>query len=308
MRILICNSRLTKRTGTEIVTRDFALGLKSRGHEVEVLTAKTGAIAEEIRNAGVPVETDASMLPFAPDVIHTNHEPMITLAASAFPETPMMFQNHAPGDVIGAAVNNPACIRHFGISQLACDAISRATGRPTDGIIGNFVDLSLFKMRQSPLPDKPRRWLVVAEKKRGLRHFAKICLLGAIHRATVTGVGPRLLRVIENVPEIASKYDLVFASARCALEASAAGAGVIITDYRGSAGFLKSANVEEAWQKNLGYSLFDRPSSLAALNADINQWDPRSAQAASQWLRDNASLEAGLYRLEKIYRNMILGN
>ena len=83
---------------------------------------------------------------------------------------------------------------------------------------------------------------------------------------------------------------------------------MIITDYRGTAGFLQGGNVEEAWQKNLGYSLFDKPSSLAALNADINEWDPRSAEAASRWLRENASLEAGLSRLETIYENMILGN
>ncbi len=307
MHILICNNRLTKRTGTEIVTRDFALGLKSRGHEVEVLTLQAGAMAEEIRKAGVPVETEANRLPFVPDVIHANHEPMIGLASSRFPKAPILFQNHAPGDVIGAGVNNPACIYYFGISQLACDAISRATGRPTDGIIGNFVDLSLFIPRQSPLPDKPRRWLVVAEKKHGLRHFGKICLLGAFHRAVVTAVGPRVLRLIQNVPATAANQDLVFASARCAIEASTAGAGVIITDYRGTAGFLHGNNVEEAWQKNLGYTLFDKPSSLAALNASINDWNPRSAEAASKWLRNNASLEAGLSRLEEIYRGMILG-
>ncbi len=272
-----------------------------------MITLHAGAIAEEIRNAGVPVETEANRLPFAPDVIHANHETMIAPASSAFPKAPVLFQNHAPGDVIGAGVNNPACVRHFGISQLACDAISRATGRSTDGIIGNFVDLSLFNPRQSPLPDKPSRWLVIAEKKHGLRHFAKICVLGVFHRAVVTAVGPRVFRLVENVPAIAANQDLVFASARCALEASAAGAGVIITDYRGTAGFLRGNNVEEAWQKNLGYALFDKPSTLAALNASINDWDPRSAETASKWLRNNASLETGLSYLETIYKSMILG-
>jgi hypothetical protein len=66
---LIVNERFAKRTGTEIVTRDYSLGLARRGHRVAILTGKAGDIAAEVESNGVCVSTDPAAIPFRPDII-----------------------------------------------------------------------------------------------------------------------------------------------------------------------------------------------------------------------------------------------
>jgi hypothetical protein len=94
MRILLTNLTLATRTGTEIVTRDLALGLAGAGHIPMVFCTDPGAIAEEIRNAGVIVVNELAQLSEVPDVIHGHHHVETTLAMLRFPETPAIFVCH----------------------------------------------------------------------------------------------------------------------------------------------------------------------------------------------------------------------
>jgi hypothetical protein len=49
MKVLLVNRTLASRTGTEIVTRDLAVGLAGTAHEACVFSPKLGTIANEIR-------------------------------------------------------------------------------------------------------------------------------------------------------------------------------------------------------------------------------------------------------------------
>lgn len=303
MRILIANNRLAKRTGTEIVTRDFALGLRARGHAVAVWTPRAGPFAEEVRAGGVPVFADLSAAPFAPDVLHVNQHEIAPALFAAFGQTPALLHVHVPGAPVHACAADMRFRALYGVSAEACHKLAAAAGRPADGILGNFVDPALYAPR-GPLPEKPGRWLIVAEKKHGLRHAAKIALLALKHRARLAAVGPRVRRLIDNVPAEAAKYDLVFASARCAIEAAAAGAGVVVTDYRGVAGLLGPGNARELLEGNFGAETFVRPATLAALDAAIGSWDPDAAAAGAAFIRAETGLARGLDRLEEIYRRI----
>jgi hypothetical protein len=53
MRVLLTNLTLATRTGTEMATRDLALGLTRSGHEACVFSPLLGAVADEIAVAGV---------------------------------------------------------------------------------------------------------------------------------------------------------------------------------------------------------------------------------------------------------------
>jgi hypothetical protein len=308
VKIVIGNNRVAKRTGTEIVTRDFALGLWRRGHEVAVLTLDRGPFAQEIISQGVPVVLASEGTLPRPDIIHLNQASMVLPAASLFPSVPIVLQCHAPAESLGAEVRHPAVLRRYGISTACCQLLEQALGNAeqVDGILGNYVDLSRFDPRQE-LPARPRKWLAVCEKKHGLRLLFRLWLLSLWNNARLTAVGPRVKRRIDNVPAEAAQHDLVFASARCALEAAASGAAVVVVDYRGLAGMLSTANHAQWVGNNLGIDLLTFPTSLSALQAALRCYNPQDAQAVSRLVRQQTDLESGLDRLESIYRSVLGG-
>jgi len=229
---------------------------------------------------------------------------MATELFAAFPNVPSIFQHHVPSAAVEPMVRHPNIRARFGVSTLACEKIREVLGSPADGILGNYVDLSTFGER-GPLPAVPKRWLVICEKKHGLRHLGKIVLLAIRAGAVLSAIGPRVKRLVENVPAKAAAFDLVFASARCALEAAAAGASVIVTDYRGVAGFWNSSNCHALLDGNLGGETFNLPAQLGTLWTAIGQYDPEEARRVSTIVREKADLEKGLSRLEATYQQVI---
>jgi len=300
MRILIANIRLAKRTGTEIVTRDFAHGLARRGHEVVVWSPRLGPFADSLRTEGLNVVADLSAAAFAPEIAHINHAGLVAPVFGAFPRANGLFHCHTPGEAVDAAVRHPRVRGLYGVSPLACRRIEEAAGRPADGVLRNFVDLARF-VPQGRLPPRPKRWLLVAEQKHGLRHAARVAWLSVRSGAHLAAVGPSVGRVIDNLPAEAARHDLVFASGRCAIESAAAGAGVIVTDCRGVAGFLRPENAPCLLEGNFGGETFSRNAAFAELAAAVAAWDPSSAERAAAFVRRQADLDRGLDQLEALY-------
>jgi hypothetical protein len=107
-------------------------------------------------------------------------------------------------------------------------------------------------------------------------------------------------------PEVVfAESDLVFATARTALEASAAGAGVVVCDARGCAGFLTRANAEAWLPYNLGAGILSHPCDAAQLSAAIADWSAAEAVAASALVRERCGLELRLAQLDAIYSEML---
>jgi|GEM_PF-4858228 len=179
-----------------------------------------------------------------------------------------------------------------------------ATGRPDDGWLGNYVDLDHLSRIAEPR-QRPKRWLVICQKQRCLKQLVVLARLAWRHGARLTAVGPRVLRRITNIPDEASRHDLVFASARCALEAAATGAGVVVTDYRGDSGCLTPQNVQKTWQHNFGGEAFVRPLSIDRLSEAISHYDANAATEAGIWLRQNANLDAGFQRMQQIQQKAL---
>lgn len=304
MRIVIANARMMKRTGTEIVTRDFAVGLRKRGHDVAVYAPVLGPMAEEVRAADVPVADVPAALPFAPEIVHFNNEAQVEAVLAAFPDAPGVYHCHMPGTPLGPPIRHPNVVRHYGVSTMACRRIETALGRPGDGIFGNFVDPALYA-RRGPLPDRPQRWLVVAEKKHALKHLARVALVAAGNGARLAAIGPRVRRRIDNVPAEAARHDLVFASARCAIEAAAAGCAVVVTDYRGSAGLLTPDNLSALLAGNCGAESFREPASIAALWRAARAYDPKLCDEASALMHRSTMLPMALAELERIYAGAV---
>src|SRR5262245_11118505 len=88
MRVVIFHARLAHLTGGEVNARDWALGLKARGHTVVLYTIEPGPLAEEVRNAGIAVITDPALITDLPDVmIGCGINDVVSLLAR-FPEVP----------------------------------------------------------------------------------------------------------------------------------------------------------------------------------------------------------------------------
>lgn len=94
MKVLLTNLTLSTRTGTEMATRDLALGLLRAGHDACVFSPLLGAVAREIAGAGVPVVSRLEDVPYRPDIIHGHHHVETTLALTHFRNIPAIFVCH----------------------------------------------------------------------------------------------------------------------------------------------------------------------------------------------------------------------
>jgi hypothetical protein len=86
-------------------------------------------------------------------------------------------------------------------------------------MIPNAVDLKRFRTR-GPLPVRPRRALVFSNyvtEGRYLDLVREVCRRAGI---VLDVAGTRVGRPCDSPEELLGQYDLVFAKARCALEAS----------------------------------------------------------------------------------------
>ncbi len=307
LKIVICNIQMTTRTGTEIVTRDLALGLKARGHHVSVLCPHPeGGLSDELRAKNVQVSSVAGDLQ-KPDIIHINHMESARTLLDRFPDVPAIFVCHDATTNHSYAQSQPSIKAFFGVSDASRQRVADDTGIPLAdvGLLPNYIDLNLIRLRNAPLPFFPRRWLFVAEKQQSEAMLAELERVARLFRAKLDAVGPLVDKVIDDLPAHFLGYDLVLASARCAMEASATGAGVIVCDPRGLAGFLTPELWRRCEQHNLGLGGFDQPSSFGPLARSVLRWSPRKAAAVSKIIRTERALSTGLDTIEAIYRNAI---
>ncbi len=305
MKIVICNIQMSMRTGTEIVTRDFALGLKRRGHEVTVLTGIDGELAAELRTKGVSVVLDASAVSL-PDVIHIHHIDCAIPLLERFPHVPAMFICHDATTGHSHAAGHPSVRSSFGVSTVCRKRVADDLGVALETIplLPNFINLAAAPMRPNRPPLYPRRWLFTAEKHGSEALFETLEALARRFHAKIDAVGPFASRLVADLPALFLQYDLVFASARCAIEAAASGAGVMVCDPRGLSGFLTPKTWAQWGEHNLGLGSFVAPSQLPELTRALLRWNPWKAASVCRIVREERSLDKGLDQLEALYQNL----
>ena len=232
--------------------------LHASGHEPWCYSRDLGAVAQGLRDAGVPVFDALEHLPGAPDIIHGHHRLETTAAGLFFPTVPVISFCHGPKDWREAPCRLPNVAFWVAVDR-ACEArLVNEEGIPADRIrlVLNFADTSRFPMR-GPLPSTPRRALVFSNSASKRTHaplLRKVCASRGID-LDVMGLdsGNSVGR-----PETAiANYDLVFAKARAAIEAMASGCAVIQCDYFGAGRLVTTANFEELRPWNFGFQIDD---------------------------------------------------
>lgn len=303
LRILITNLQLSGRNGTEIVTRNLALGLRRRGHQPVILTQSDGPIAAELRAASIPVATDIAQIGGPVDVIHAHHVHMAAIAIARFPNAPCVFLAHDFVSWSDAAPMFPSVRRYLSVDETVADRLIFEHGLSAKAVSVhlNAADLDRFHLGP-PLPGAPKRALAFAKNDQHLPVIREACAARGI---ALDVVGQAVGRLIAE-PEIwLPRYDVVFASALSALEAMACGRAVVVCDGRGLAGFVTPERFAQWRPYNFGLRTLTARLSVENMLREIDAYDPQSATEVARRVRDEASLETWLTTLVDLYREVI---
>lgn len=303
MRILFTNIRLAMRTGTEIVVKDLALRLLERGHDVVVYSPTVGELATELTSRGISVVDDLLKVERAPDVIHGHHMPTTAEAILAFPQTPAIWVCHDAASWFNQPPRFSQVRRLFAVDETCRARLISSDGIPPEkiGILPNAVDLRRCIERPAPLRSKPVRAISL------IKHGPTAIVQAACNHFGLTfeAYGYGVDRPVDDVERLCAEADIVFATARTALEAMAAGAAVILVDGRGLGGLVTSANYEQGRRLNFGVGMLTSETTLSGLIEAIGSYDALDAAAISQRVRLEADLDLAVSHLEGIYRSVV---
>lgn len=306
LRVLFTNITLASRTGTELYIKEAALGLLRRGHAPVVYTPDPGEIAEEIRDATVPVVDDLARIGVRPDVIHGHHHQQTMAALLRFPGVPGVFFAHDWTAWHDAPPVFPRILRYVAVDGTNRDRLVVENAVPEDRVrvLPNWVDLDRFRPR-GPLPERPRRALIFSNYARGDTHLPAV--QEACRRAglELDVAGSGVDRSVEAPESILRQYDLVFAKARCALEALAVGTAVVLCDFRGLGPMVTRAELDALRWLNLGARTLRDPVTPELLLREIGRYDAQDAAEVSRRVRETAGLDAALDRLLDLYGEVI---
>lgn len=288
--------------------RDLAIALMKRGHFPVAYSTVLGDVAQELQKATVPVIDDLRSLSSPPDIIHGQHHLDALTAMLHFPKTPALYVCHGwlPWEELPPVFPNIA--RYVAVDELCRERLLTTpgiAGKPIE-IMYNFVDLERFNCR-SPLPAKPRSALIFsnyAKKSPPIAAIRKACRKFGIKRVDVIGSGAG--NVVADPERVLGDYDIVFAKARCALEAMAAGCAVIVADYSGLGGLVTMRNVASMRRLNFGVrTLQNRSLSEENVLSELQQFDRDDARCVSQWIRQEADMSMAVSGWIDIYRQII---
>ena len=305
MRIVIFHGRLTVLSGGEVNVRDWALGLKARGHRVVVFTVYPGPLAEQIRNAGIAVVDHPSSISDAPDIMFGSGINDVATLLARFPDVPAVQVAQIWDHWNSYPCPLPQIVLHMAVDELNAEMLVNEFGVPRERVrvVYNAVDLARLPDDSRPLPPRPERAVIFFKSETAYADAVRAAC--AARGISVEAVGYPAGRPLDNPVATMAGYDLVIGSARTALEGAVAGAAVVVADHRGLAGMLTAANLENFRRNNFGRELLTRPLDATAIGAEIDRYDAADAAEVSRFLRSEATLDRQIGQLEAIFGEAI---
>jgi len=306
LRILIVNVTLASRTGTETALRDLAFGLKRAGHEPVVYSPELGELADEICSSGIPVLSHLQDLLGEPDIVHGNHHVQTVEALLTFRKARGLFVCHDRRAHMSAPPRMGRILRYVAVDYNCLERLTEEYGIPQHltGVIYNSVDTSRFLPRP-PLPPHPRRALVFSNYAGPGIYLDAVQQACALLHLPVDVVGS-IARSGSSFPELLiGGYDLVFAKARCALEAMAVGAAVVLADTPGLGPLVTSAEVADLRPWNFGARLLREPLDPEGIVRQVRRYDAADAAAVSRYIREHADLSTTVDQYLRLYDQLM---
>jgi Glycosyltransferase Family 4 len=303
LRILITNAFLESYTGTEVAVRDMALELKRHGHDPVIYSPRLGAIAREVANAGIVTTDDIRSVATPPDIIHGQHHAQVIEALLQFPDTPAIYVCHDATSPLDTPFAFPRILRWVAVDLPCRKRIEATAGISPQRIevIENAVDLNRFQARPD-LPAVPKRALAFSNSRRQVPAVRRACWDTGLE-VSALGIGTKT--AVPNPQSILPQYDIVFAKARCALEAMAVGCAVVLCDFAGVGPMVTSANFEQLRRMNFGQAALLNPLHPSFVAREIVRYDPEDAAEVHRRARNEAGLDAAVRRWTSLYADVV---
>jgi len=303
--ILITNIWLANHAGSEVVVRDLALGLLRRGHRPIVYSPTLGAMADEIRAHGVAIIDDLRKLAEAPDILHAHHSIPCGEALIRFPHVPAVYVCHSFHIWVEAPVHFPQIAAYVAVDEACRDRLVQTEGIDPKHvlIVPNAVDLRRIPVRPAALPAKPQRALAFG-KASVVPEIGAACALAGLE---YTALGQQVGRISAGPEQDLVKFDLVFASARSALEALCCGCAVVVCDGRGMSGMATSRNFRTLRTRNFGLRTLVEAVTVDRCLEEIRGYDAQDAALVAEQARRDADLEGSLDQFEQLYAEILQG-
>jgi hypothetical protein len=171
-------------------------------------------------------------------------------------------------------------------------------------VILNSVDLESLLPR-SPLPEKPSRALVFSNGA------SESTYLGAVREAcnrtdiTLDVIGADSGNVSTRPQDVLGQYDIVFAKARCALEALAVGNAVVLCDWVGCGPMVTTGDIERLRRLNFGVRAIQEPVTAEILEREIARYNAHDAAQVSRSIRASAGREPVIEQIVELYYDVV---
>jgi Glycosyltransferase Family 4 len=304
--VLIANATLATFTGTETYVRDLALGLLRKGHSPIVYAPELGQIAQELRRATIPVIDDLKHAGTNPDIIHGNHNTELITALLQFANVPAVFFCHSWTDWISSPPSHPRILEYVAVDDTCRDRLVLENAIPPERVRVRLhgVDLERFKPR-APLPERPARALIFSNNASQWTHLNAV--REACNRAGIQldVVGSGVNASNANPERLLADYDVVFAKARCALEALTVGTAVVLCDAAGSGPLVTSSELDRLQRLNFGIRTLSERVDPELLAREIARYDPVDATEVSRRVRQNSDLNGVVDDAVTLYNEVI---
>jgi hypothetical protein len=300
MRILITNSTVAWRSGTELYVRDLACGLLERGHTPVVYTPRIGPLAQELRDKTVAVTDRLDSITVPPEIIHGHHNLETMTALLHFMRVPAIFVVHDNLAHQDVPPRFPRILRYVAVDYTCRDRLVFEHGIPDERarVVLNSVDLAAFKPRP-PLPVRPRRALIFSNASSA--HFAAVRGACAQSGIELDVIGHDSGNVCSKPEEVLGQYDIVFAKARCALEALAVGAAVVLCDFRGVGPMVTTGELDSLRRLNFGHRTLRSEIHPDVIAREIARYDATDATEVSRRIRAVAGFDLMLDEMTALY-------
>ncbi|HEV7475283.1 MAG TPA: glycosyltransferase [Pyrinomonadaceae bacterium] len=306
LRVLITNNTLAGRAGSELYVRDTALALLNLGHRPVAYSTVLGAVARELQDSGVPVVDDLNNLSEPPNLIHGQQHMELMTALLHFPTLPAIQFCHNAISWYEKPVLFPRIRRYVAVDHI-CRKLLLRHQVPEEQIrvLLNFVDLDRFKPRRSPLPAAPNSALLFSNYANEHTHLPAVREACARASLKLDVIGSRANAPHAEPEKILGDYDIVFAKGRCALEAMAVGAAVVVCDSMGVGSLVTMNNIDTLRPLNFGRAALNQPLDAGVIAREIKRYDSADALQVSQKIRASAGHEPIIDELINLYQEVV---
>ena len=291
--ILIAIDFLTYRSGAELFVRDLAMGLRQREHRVAVYAPQIADIGDELSAAGIVCATDLFQIHDAPDLIIGNTRRATVFALARFADVPALSVCHDAVHWHGEPPRFARIRRHIAVDANTRERLlTSGLGEDQVSMIQNGVDMRRFAQRASPLA-RPHRAAIFSNYATAGPETAAIAAACAARGIALDVIGKESGNQAREPADVLPQYDLIFAKARCALEAMAVGCAVILANEgMGMGEMVHSSQLAQLRLWNFGRRLLRTPISSEAVGLQIDRYDAPDAARVSDAIRASASLDA----------------